>query len=96
MADYTLSQAADADLVEIYTYSFQSFGEAKADAYLQSLEESFQHLADQPKLGRPMGHIRKGYFRYEHASHSIFYKVKNKGVFIVRVLHPAMDSERHI
>ena len=33
MADYTLSNKADADLDAIYVYSFETFGEDKADAY---------------------------------------------------------------
>jgi toxin ParE1/3/4 len=32
MGDYVLSNAADADLAEIYVYSHRSFGEAQADA----------------------------------------------------------------
>ncbi|PIQ97461.1 MAG: hypothetical protein COV67_04065 [Nitrospinae bacterium CG11_big_fil_rev_8_21_14_0_20_56_8] len=65
MADYRLSNKADEDLTEIYTFSYQRFGEAGADAYLLSLEERFLALANQPHLGRKADHIRKGYFRYE-------------------------------
>ena len=32
MAEYVLSNAADADLDDIYTYSFETYGESKADA----------------------------------------------------------------
>jgi len=45
---YQLSKAADADLTELYTFSFAEFGEYRADAYFQSLENCLQKLAEQP------------------------------------------------
>ena len=97
MADYLLSVKADEDLTDIYRFSYERFGEAKADAYLFSLEECFQHLSENPALGHRMDMIRAGYFRYEHISHSIFYTRKNAhNILIVRVLHNSMDSKQHI
>ena len=96
MADYQLSGAAEQDLAEIYTFSYRSFGEAKADAYLLSLEEYFVMLADNPRLGRRVDHIREGYFRFEHQSHSIFYTQRESGILIVRILHSRMDAERQL
>jgi toxin ParE1/3/4 len=54
MAKYELSEAADRDLNDIYIYSYREFGEAKADAYLTSLEECFERLAEFPDIGRPI------------------------------------------
>ena len=64
MTKFELSQAADSDLNEIYIYSYREFGEATADAYLLSLNQCFQNLAEFPGLGRSIGHIRSGYFRF--------------------------------
>ena len=50
MADYVLSNAADADLDDIYTYSFEAYGESKADAYFLDLRDCLQRLADTPLL----------------------------------------------
>ena len=96
MAKFELSQAADVDLNEIYIYSYREFGEAKADAYLLSLEQCFERLAEFPGLGRPIDHIRPGYFRFPHASHTIFFVKGPDQIRIIRVLHQRMDSERHI
>jgi toxin ParE1/3/4 len=57
-----LTKAADADLTEIYVYSDREFGEARADAYFLGLERCFEQLARFPGLGRPIDHIRPGYF----------------------------------
>lgn len=96
MAEYHLSGKAEEDLISIYTFSFQKFGESRADAYLLALEERFYALVERPFLGRSIDHIRQGYRRYEHISHSIFYKVEGDNVIIVRILHSSMDSDRHI
>ena len=96
MAEYLLSGKADEDLTEIYTFSYQHFGEARAAAYLMALEERFSILAKQPLLGRQIDQIRKGYFRYEQESHSIFYRQTKTGVTIMRVLHQSMDPNRHL
>lgn len=91
MPEYRLSGKADEDLGEIYVYSYQRFGEAKADAYLLALEERFFLLADQPSLGRRIDHIREGYLRWDHESHSIFYKTTDDGIIVMRVLHAMRD-----
>jgi len=96
MAKYELSEAADRDLNDIYIYSYREFGEAKADAYLRSLAECFERLAEFPGIGRPIDHIRPGYFRFPHASHTVFFVRIADGIRIVRVLHQRMDPDRHI
>lgn len=97
MADYVLTQKADQDITEIYRFSYEQFSVARADAYLQALEERFVMLAEQPLLGQKIDHIRAGYFRYHHARHSIFYTLRAEGVIlIVRVLHSSMDIEQHL
>ncbi len=63
---------------------------------MRALEECFLALAERPLLGRRIDLIREGFLRYEHASHSIFYKPKDGGILIVRVLHKGMDSERQL
>jgi toxin ParE1/3/4 len=96
MAEYVLSEQAADDLTEIYLFSYQQFGESKADAYLLGLEERFELLAETPLIGRKIDHIRAGYLRYAHASHSIFYTSREEGILVIRVLHRSMDAETHL
>jgi len=96
MADYELSIKADQDLTEIYIYSFNNFGESKADSYFLGLDECLLKLAENPNLCRKIDYIRSGYFRYEYVSHSIFYKIKEDGIVVMRILHGSMDTERQI
>lgn len=96
MADYELSKKANEDLNEIYLFSHRRFGEAKADGYLLALQERFSLLAANPLSGRPIDHIRKGYFRYQHASRAILHRLSANGIIVIRVLHQRMDIRRHI
>ena len=97
MAGYTLSNRAAEDLSEIYRYSHERFGEAKADAYLSGLEEAFQTLAERPGLGRSVSEIRSGYLHFQYVRHSIYFKLKEGGgLYVVRVLHSRMDAGRHL
>jgi toxin ParE1/3/4 len=96
MARVELSQAADRDLNDIYIYSYREFVEAKAEAYLHALEQCFEQLAVFPGLGRSIHHIRPGYFRFPHASHTVFYVNIPDGIRVIRVLHQRMDPERHL
>jgi toxin ParE1/3/4 len=96
VASFELTEAADRDLTAIYGYSYRQFGADQADRYLFALEECFARLAEFPQLGRSIDHLRRGYFRFEHASHTVFYLRTPAGVRIVRVLHERMDPERHL
>lgn len=61
MAEYQLSNKADEDLNDIYSFSYRRFGEARADAYLLALERRFSILAAQPGLGRRIDHSPRPY-----------------------------------
>ena len=47
-------------------------------------------------MGRDAGHIREGYFTFQHVSHSVFYQKTEAGVFIVRVLHQKQLPENYL
>lgn len=96
MADYVLSNKADDDLGGIYLYSHRTFGEAKADAYFLSLRDCLQALAESPELGRPVPQLHAGLLCFRHARHIVFYMKDPQGIFVVRVLHDAMDFIRHL
>jgi toxin ParE1/3/4 len=96
MAKFELTGAADRDLSEIYLYSVREFGERQADEYVLGLERCFFQLAEMPDIGRRIEHIRAGYHRFDHGRHIVFYTKITGGIRIVRVLHVAMDPDRHL
>lgn len=96
MADYVLSNKADADLDEIYAYSRRTFGEAKADGYFLSLRDCLQALANNPRMGRSADDLHAGLLCHRHARHRVYYLIEEPGIFVVRVLHEAMDAPRRL
>ena len=71
---FCLTREAEADIVDIYRYSVENFGEVQADTYHDGLSDCFRLLADTPLIGRDYGFLRPGLRRYEHASHSVYYR----------------------
>lgn len=96
MRKYKVRQKADADLANIYRHSIRAFGEQQTDQYIQTLSNSFQLLADFPKLGQGCDHISPGLLRFfpGETTHTIYFRVTGYGIDIVRVLHQMMDPDR--
>lgn len=93
---YRLSSAAEEDLSDIYTYTFSEFGERRADAYFDTLQDCLERLAENPRLGMDVSFIRDGYFRFIHQRHSIYFRKLKSDILVVRVLGPGMSPERRL
>jgi toxin ParE1/3/4 len=89
------SRRAEADLLEIASYTLRTWGTAQADRYISSLEQCCRLLAHNPSLGRSCDSIRTGLRRMESAHHVVFYRKRPDGIFIVRILHQSMMPEQH-
>jgi len=88
---YELSQEADNDLDGIYDYTVEKFGVGQAVGYLSSFEEIFEHLCNNPKLGRKRNEVRNGLRSISNQSHTVFYRVLKDSIRIVRILHGSRD-----
>ncbi len=87
MAKYRVSKRANANLIDIYVYGSEQFGERRAVAYQKSLQACFEVIARHPKIGRTSPTIRPGLRRHEHGSHVILYREESDSVLIIAVLH---------
>lgn len=94
MAEVRLRAAAYADLAAILDYSVEQWGEEIGEAYLASFGEAFDLLARHPLAGALRAEITPPIRCLPHRSHRIFYDVDGETVWIVRVLHHAMDVGR--
>lgn len=43
--------SAESDLIDIWRYSFEQWGELQADKYLDELDSGIRKLADNPAIG---------------------------------------------
>jgi|SRR5271165_1152523 len=94
MARFRLSRLAEADLLDIATYTLETWGQDQAVRYVDDLEACCGKLADNPELGRACDHVRPGLRRMEHGRHVLFYRVEAKGILVSRILHQLMLPER--
>ncbi len=101
---YTKSKKADADIKEITKYSVLNFGEQQADKYLSGLSETMELLADNPDLGKTLTHpnkynstaVQSDHHYYRYISHVIYYRKREDGIFVVRILHKSMLPLNHL
>jgi len=88
---YILSVEADQDLEAIFDYTEKEFGFNQAVKYLTALEIVFNHLVNNPTLGRKRDGIKKGLFSISEQEHIVFYRLLTTKISIVRVLHGSRD-----
>ena len=96
MAELRLTPAALGDLENIWSYTAQQWGEKQAERYLDGLNACFEAIATSPLSAPTCEHIRPGYRRQRVERHTVYYRVEDAMVVIVRVLHERMDAPRHL
>lgn len=92
---YILSEIADKDLEEIFDYTFDEFGFDQAEKYLLEIEEIFQNLIINPQIGKKRDEIKQGLYSFPKDNHIIFYRISDKHIRIVRVLHGSRDIPKY-
>lgn len=92
---YSLSPRAEADLEEIWAYSFRNWSLEQADRYHAELVTALADLGGGQRSGRPVP-VRRGYFKFAAGSHFIYYQPSSPGIFVIRILHQKMDAGRYI
>ena len=93
---YRLTEAAADDIEGILTDSFETFGAAQTETYIRSLRQCLDLLGAHPEMGYSVDDLRRGYRRFPHQSHVVFYTKVDTGVLIVRVLHHSRDVRKEI
>lgn len=85
---HEISRAAEADLIDIFRYTFENFGLRQAERYLRDLGAVFEMLGEFPEMGRPFEGVSRSFI---HGPHIVIYRIKGEAVIIGRVLHGARD-----
>ena len=83
---YRLNEEAKLDLAIIYWRGFDEFGEAQANKYLAALMKRMDEINTSPVKYPEVRHIREGYRRSVCGVDSIYYRLIDDSVEIMRVL----------
>ena len=89
---YLLSEAAVQSIDDIFSYTFDTWGEAQARSYLADLYETFEAIA----LGKETGRLIQPEYgvtgRYVRCGkHFIYWYQEDGNTFIAEILHERMN-----
>ncbi len=87
--NHDLSRKAQSDLIGIWAYTEDRWGEQKADTYYKSIIEAIE------RLGR-RADVRDAYLKYPVGRHVLYFTNAEGRIRIIRVLHQSMDVDRHL
>lgn len=93
MANYKLSNTAKEDLIRIYQYGFQKFGESQADKYFNAFFEHFEEITRRPYSFEAVEHIKPGYRRCVCGVDSIYFRI-NKGTIEIMAIIGKQDLKK--
>jgi len=83
----SVTPKAESDLIGIWVYTCEEWGDEQADKYLDQPAVGMRRLIEHPTLGSDYAHVFPGYRRLQIEHHDVFYQVLESEVLVVRVLH---------
>lgn len=87
---------ADEDLIDIYLYGSQNFGQTKAESYFEEINQVFLFLAENPLVSNERQEFVPPVRIHPHGKHLIVYTMEDDFLLIVRVLHQRMDIKQYL
>ena len=92
---YKLAKAK-LDLIDVWLYTFNQWGESQADKYLDDLETSLHRLVEQPLICRERTQFNPPVRIHHYKHHLIVYTILSDGIKIIRVLHENMNVDTQL
>jgi toxin ParE1/3/4 len=91
-----LSPSAIRDLQEISDYTLQTWGAEQEDRYLKGIWAKLAEIQTSPESCRPREDLAKGCHSARYEKHVVFFSIKGQTLQVIRILHGAMDFNRHL
>ena len=86
-----LSDEAYDDLVNIQSYTYRKYGENQWQEYGKDLDKGMTQLLEHPFSGHTRPDIPDGYQAFGVHEHVMIYRIENKTIYLVRILHGKMN-----
>jgi toxin ParE1/3/4 len=96
MRGFRLTETAERHLQEIWRYSRDRWGVARADAYLESIDAALNATIATPSLLRARPELGEGVVARRAGSHVAYGVVQGDLLLVIAVLHGRMDPKRHL
>ena len=95
MRGIRIARRAEADLANASEYLDGETGNPEfGNRLVLDLERVMYLIAENPWMGRARSDLRKGLRGFPHGSHTIFWRLHDEYIEIVRVLHQRQDAEQ--
>jgi toxin ParE1/3/4 len=92
MLKYKLSPQAKQDLLDIFLFRIENWGQEQAENYANELLYCLELLAKNPEIGLKRPELHENIQSFTNGSHIIFYRKVNSIIEIATILHQKMDS----
>ena len=91
MKQLIILPVARQEVLDIWDYSFENWGQEQADRYLAALDAMFARIANGSAPSRPADELRPDLRKVPVGRHVVFFREGAEAVEVVRVLHERMD-----
>lgn len=92
---YRLSPLAEADLEEIWLYTFRQWSLEQADKYHRDIIAAIEGLASGRNVAQ-QADVREGYWKYAVGAHVLYFRRSDASLDVIRILHGRMDVALHL
>lgn len=91
-----VSPGARADLTDILRYTARQWGKQQRIVYRAKLTTAMNDLRTHPHRGQGRDDLSPGLRAMSVEGHVVFYRVAEREITILRILHGNMDAEAHL
>ena len=91
-----LSPKAQSDLAEIWDFTTENWGTARAEGYVRAIRKACNGLCDGSSDSTAIDHVRQGYRKRIVGSHLLLFRETDDTIAVIRILHQRMDPDRHL
>ena len=94
MANYKIAPIAEEDLIRIWLYGCENWGEVAANEYIATFSTHFEHLATYPEA-HPVFKDAPEYRRSVHRGKNVFYRILD-GYIEISAITRHQNTEKHL
>jgi toxin ParE1/3/4 len=92
----SLSRRAQRDMFHILKYSVEMWGKVQARAYQSRFLHAYDLIEANPLIGRALTELGDDTRGYVVGSHIVIYRMRDKSISVIRVLHQNMSLPKHL
>ena len=92
---YRLSPLAEADLEEIWLYTFRQWSLEQAYEYHRGIVAAIEGLASGNNIWQRTD-VREEYWKYKVGMHVVYFRCSDEYLDVIRILHGRMDVDLHL